>query len=80
MPRRAGGARLGGYAAAGAGGTVYFLFDTDSLERFAGEEVCYAVYACTGIGVPSTAEFSMAEDGAITLNDGVDGAIFTVEP
>lgn len=52
----------------------------ERLERFAGEEVCYAVYACTGIGVPSTAEFSMAEDGAITLNDGVDGAIFTVEP
>ena len=70
----------GGYAAAGQGDTAYFLFDTDSLEQFAGEEVYYAVFACEGMGVPSTAEFSMAEDGAITLNDGVDGAIFTVGP
>ena len=70
----------GGYAATGAGDTVYFLFDTESLEQFAPEEVCYAVFACEGMGVPSTAEFSMAEDGTITLNDGVDGAIFTVEP
>ena len=69
----------GGYTSSGAGGTVYFLFDTDSLEQFAGEEVYYAAYVCEGLGVPSTAEFSMAEDGTITLNDGVDGAIFPVE-
>ena len=69
----------GGYTAVGQGDTVYFLFETSSLEQFAPEEVCYAVYACEGMGVPSTAEFSMAEDGTITLNDGVDGAIFTVE-
>lgn len=70
----------GGYVSSGMGDTVYFLFDTDALTQFTGEEVCYAAYSCEGMGVPSTAEFSMAEDGTITLNDGVDGAIFTVEP
>ena len=30
----------------------------ERLKQFAGEEVYYAAYACTGIGVPSTAEFS----------------------
>lgn len=69
----------GGYSSTGQGDTAYFLFDTDTLEQFSPEEVYYAAFACEGLGVPSTAEFSMADNGTITLNEGVDGAMFTVD-
>ena len=69
----------GGYVTFCKDGTVYFLFDTVSLEQFAGEDVYYAAFTCEGLGIPSAAEVSMAEDGTITINEGVDGALFTVD-
>ena len=68
----------GGYSGFMRDGTAYFLFGMDTLEQFAGEEVYFAAYAGEGNAPPSAERFSMAEDGVITCNSGVDGVMFNL--
>ena len=56
-------------------GVVYCLFDCRNLEIFADHPVRFAIYEG---GVPNTDLFSMAEDGTISLREGVVGALFTL--
>ncbi|WP_455724794.1 hypothetical protein [Dysosmobacter welbionis] len=56
-------------------GVIYCLFDCRNLEMFADHPVRFAIYEG---GVPNTDLFSMAEDGTISLRDGVVGALFTL--
>ena len=56
-------------------GVVYCLFDTQNLEMFADHTVYFAIYEGS---VPSPAQFLTAEDGTISLADGVNGALFTL--
>ena len=56
-------------------GVVYYLFDTQNLEIFADHTVYFAIYEGS---VPSPALFPTAEDGAISLAEGVTGALFTL--
>lgn len=56
-------------------GVIYCLFDCRNLEMFADHPVRFAIYEG---GVPNTDLFSMAEDGTISLREGVVGALFTL--
>ena len=56
-------------------GVIYCLFDCRNLEMFADHPVRFAIYEG---GVPNTDVFSMAEDGTISLREGVVGALFTL--
>ena len=56
-------------------GVIYCLFDCRNLEIFADHPVRFAIYEG---GVPNTDLFSMAEDGTISLREGVVGALFTL--
>ncbi len=56
-------------------GVAYYLFDTQNLEMFADHTVYFAIY--DGF-VPSPALFPMAEDGTISLAEGITGAMFTL--
>ena len=56
-------------------GVAYYLFDTQNLEIFADHTVYFAIYEGS---VPDPATFPMAEDGSISLAEGVEGALFTL--
>ena len=56
-------------------GVAYYLFDTQNLEMFADHTVYFAIYEGS---VPDPATFPMAEDGSISLAEGVEGALFTL--
>ena len=56
-------------------GVAYYLFDTQNLEIFADHTVYFAIYEG---GVPNPATFPTAEDGSISLAEGVQGALFTL--
>ena len=56
-------------------GVAYYLFDTQNLEMFADHTVYFAIYEG---GVPNPATFPTAEDGSISLAEGVQGALFTL--
>lgn len=56
-------------------GVAYYALDTQDIQMFAGHTVYLAVYQ--GF-VPSYDTFSVAEDGAYSLRDGVTGALFTL--
>lgn len=56
-------------------GVAYYLFDCRNLEMFADHTVYFAIYDGS---VPSPVQFPMAEDGTISLADGVIGALFTL--
>lgn len=56
-------------------GVAYYLFDTWNLEMFADHTVYFAIYEGS---VPNLATFPMAEDGTISLADGVEGTLFTL--
>lgn len=56
-------------------GVAYYLFDSKNLEMFADHTVYFAIYE--GF-VPSPAQFPTAEDGTISLAEGVTGALFTL--
>ncbi len=58
-------------------GTLYYLFECDSVEPFADHTVYLAVYP--GTHIPPSAElFSFGPDGAIAYQSGQDGALFTL--
>ncbi len=58
-------------------GTLYYLFECDSVEPFADHTVYLAVYP--GTHIPPHAElFSFGADGAIAYQSGQDGALFTL--
>lgn len=65
----------GGYQSFMQDGVAYYLYDTRSLEMFADHPVYFAVYEG---GVPSPATFLTAEDGTISLADGMNGVLFTL--
>lgn len=67
----------GGYGAFAQDGVLYYLFQYDSLEIFAGHTVYLAIY--DGF-VPSRADFVVAEDGSISFSDAFEGphALFTL--
>ena len=56
-------------------GVAYYLYDTRNLEMFADHTVYFAVYEG---GVPSPAQFPMADDGTISLAPDITGALFTL--
>ena len=56
-------------------GVAYYLFDTQNLEMFADHTVYFAIYEGS---VPNPALFPTAEDGTISLAEGVTGALFTL--
>lgn len=56
-------------------GVAYYLLDTRNLEMFADHTVYFAIYEGS---VPNPATFPTAEDGSISLADGVKGALFTL--
>lgn len=58
-------------------GVAYYLFDTLALEMFADRTVYLAIYEG---GPPSVDTFPMAEDGTISLGEGLTGAkaLFTL--
>ena len=56
-------------------GVAYYLFDTQNLEMFADHTVYFTIYEG---GVPNSATFPTAEDGSISLAEGVKGALFTL--
>ena len=56
-------------------GVAYYLFDTQNLEMFADHTVYFAIYEGS---VPDPALFPTAEDGTISLAEGVTGALFTL--
>ena len=56
-------------------GVIYCLLDCRNLEMFADHPVRFAIYEG---GVPNTDLFSMAEDGTISLREGVVRALFTL--
>ena len=60
-------------------GVAYFLFGMETLDQFENEERYFAAYTNDGNSPPSAERFSMAEDGTITLNSGVDGVMFTIQ-
>lgn len=64
----------GAYTSITRDGVAYFLFSMDSLEQYPAEDVIFAAYE--GFDPPSAEKFTMAEDGTISLNDGIDGVIF----
>lgn len=67
----------GGYTAFALDGVLYYLYEYDSLEMFAGRTVYMAVYE--GMS-PSADMFNIAADGTISYKDGVSEphALFTV--
>lgn len=56
-------------------GVAYYLLDTQDIQLFADRTVYLAVYQ--GF-VPSYKEFSVAEDGSITMREDVVGCMFTL--
>ena len=56
-------------------GTAYYILDLQTVEIFADRTVYLAVYPG---GVPSEAQFSMADDGTLTLADPASGAMFVL--
>lgn len=56
-------------------GVAYYLFDTQNLEMFADHTVYFAIYEGS---VPDPASFPTAEDGTLSLAEGVTGALFTL--
>lgn len=56
-------------------GIAYYILDVQNLQMFADRTVYLAVYEG---GVPTAETFSMAEDGSISLREGVTGALFTL--
>lgn len=56
-------------------GTLYYLFECDSVEPFADHTVYLAVYPGTHIP-PSAQLFSFGEDGSIAYQPGQDSALF----
>lgn len=67
----------GGTCTFAQNGTLYYLFECDSVEPFADHTVYLAVYP--GTHIPPSAElFSFGDDGAIAYQSGQDGALFTL--
>ena len=56
-------------------GTAYYMMDTEDIQIFADRTVYLAVYQ--GF-VPSYQQFSLAEDGTITMREDVVGCMFTL--
>lgn len=58
-------------------GTLYFLYEFETIEKFADRTVYFAVYQG---GVPGPDTFIMAEDGSISFVDSYEGpcALFTI--
>lgn len=65
----------GGWTAFAENGTGYYLFETDSIEKFADRTVYFAVYE--GLA-PSAEQFEVRGDGTIAMRGGVKGAMFTL--
>lgn len=56
-------------------GTAYYVMDTEDIQIFADRTVYLAVYQ--GF-VPSYQQFSLAEDGTVTMREDVVGCLFTL--
>lgn len=56
-------------------GTAYYVMDTEDVQIFADRTVYLAVYQ--GF-VPSYQQFSLAEDGTVTMREDVVGCLFTL--
>lgn len=56
--------------------TLYLLFSTETLEQFPAGDVYYLVYE--GVSAPSSEMFTLTEDGAYALKDGIESIVFTL--